>query len=130
ESERLAERGAELFDFIGGRGRHASASPQEEVEDFISDRANYFPRLEAAADVTRASLVADPSPALEALARHLDRRHRIQVRRVSASEAGPGMEARSPDRRAVLPAGDLARPPARFRPARPIRTIEPGDLPA
>src|SRR3954469_2827755 len=32
ESERLAERGADLFDFIGGRGRRpASSSPQEEV---------------------------------------------------------------------------------------------------
>src|SRR5438132_1227832 len=45
ESERLAVRGADLFDFIGGRGRRPAPSPQEEVEDFISDRANYFPRL-------------------------------------------------------------------------------------
>src|SRR4029079_7114662 len=101
--------------FIGGRGRGPAASPQEEVEDFISDRANYFPRLEAAADATRSNMSSDVGPSVETLVRHLDRRHRIHVRRVAASETGGGSERRSSDGRQFLLADDVARTSASFR---------------
>ena len=55
-----------MFDFIGGRGRAGPRpSPQEEVEDFFSDRANYFPRLETAAEAhpaPRSLAVPGPIP--------------------------------------------------------------------
>jgi hypothetical protein len=36
-------RGGDLFDFLGGRGgRGGRPAPREEIEDFISDRANYY----------------------------------------------------------------------------------------
>src|SRR5262245_8159873 len=64
ESERLAARAGDMFDFLGGRGgRGARPSPREEIEDFISDRANYFPRLEAAAEeVCRSLGETGPTP--------------------------------------------------------------------
>ena len=51
--------------------RRPRPSPREEIEDFISDRANYFPRLEAAARGTLGRGSATPVRRSRALARHL-----------------------------------------------------------
>ncbi len=57
ESERLAAGASDMFDFMSGRGsRRPHPSPREEIEDFVSDNANYFPRLEAAAEEMLADL--------------------------------------------------------------------------
>lgn len=85
ESERLATRATDMFDFMGGRGAsRVRASPREEIEDFISDRANYFPRLEAAADDLRSRLGAPAAPTLDALSQHLLKHHGLSLARQSA----------------------------------------------
>jgi predicted transcriptional regulator/transcriptional regulator with XRE-family HTH domain len=129
ESERLAERGVDLFDFIGGRGaRRPLPSPREEVEDFVSDRANYFPRVESAADATRSALASDPSPGLEAMLRYLQRRHHVMLRRVTAGDTGVGRERLSDDGRELLLPDDMDRSSVRFRVARLIAALEHGEL--
>ena len=58
ESDRLAANAGEMFDFLGGRGlRRPRPGPREEIEDFISDHANFFPPIEAAADDLRPGIL-------------------------------------------------------------------------
>ena len=125
ESERLAQRAGDMFDFLGGRGaRRPRPAPREEVEDFLSDRANYFPRLETAADETLSVLKG--APTVEALSAHLKRRHAMAVEQVSADELPVGGE-RVAGRRFAL-ADDLDRVSVRFRLARLIGTLEYGEV--
>jgi predicted transcriptional regulator/transcriptional regulator with XRE-family HTH domain len=71
ESERLATLAGEMFDFISGRGtRSPRPSPAEEVEDFFSDRANLFPRVERTAEAAAAALGSVP-PSFDLLTAHL-----------------------------------------------------------
>jgi len=94
ESERLATRATDMFDFMGGRGAsRVRASPREEIEDFISDRANYFPRLEAAADDLRSRLGSRTSPTLDTLTRHLEKHHGLSLTRLPAQALLPSAEA-------------------------------------
>ena len=89
ESETLGARASDMFDFMGGRGaRRPRPSPREEIEDFISDRANYFPRLEEAAEETLAAL-PDGQTAIESLGEYLRLRFGIGVKRVPASDVAP-----------------------------------------
>ena len=74
-----------MFDFLSGRGaRRPRPAPREEIEDFISDHANHFPRLEQAAEKTVATLPSGQST-LESLRDHLERnlahRRRASCRR-------------------------------------------------
>ena len=91
-----------MFDFMGGRGaRRPRPSPREEIEDFISDRANYFPRLEAAAEATAREDSAAALPTLEALAERLQHDIGVTVTRGAA-------RSRAAERRALRGRGESA----------------------
>lgn len=125
ESETLATQATGMFDFMSGRGvRWPRAAPREEIEDFISDRANYFPLLEEAAQKTLSQLAC--SPTLEALSDLLRRRHGMRVQMSSAVELPPDGEGL--DGTTFLISENLARPSARFRVARFIGTLAFGQL--
>jgi predicted transcriptional regulator/transcriptional regulator with XRE-family HTH domain len=120
ESETLAARATDMFDFMSGRGaRRPRPSPREEIEDFISDRANYFPRLETAATETLGALGAATS---DSLAAYVARRHRIVVVRVPAAELPPGGESLAGRRFQV--SDRLTARSLRFRLARLLATLD------
>ncbi|SDB18101.1 helix-turn-helix domain-containing protein [Bauldia litoralis] len=124
ESERLASQAGDLFDFLGGRGaRRPRPSPREEIEDFVSDHANHFPGLEAAAEEVRPSLGMDD---VGTLARYLLDHHGVTVAR--ASMAGSGDELFEPDGKRFLLADTLGQGSQRFRLARLIGELEYPDL--
>ncbi len=79
ESERLAAQAGAMFDFMSGRStRRPQPSPREEVEDFVADRTNYFPRLEAAAE----SFLAETGArrlTIETLGERLATRHGVGI---------------------------------------------------
>jgi predicted transcriptional regulator/transcriptional regulator with XRE-family HTH domain len=126
ESERLAAQAGDMFDFMGGRGgRRPRPAPREEIEDFISDRANHFPRLEAAAEALTEALGADGAT-LEALRRHLGRRHGVTVEDAPAAMLPPGGEDFDGAARRFRLDDRLSRRSARFRLARLIGTLEAG----
>jgi predicted transcriptional regulator/transcriptional regulator with XRE-family HTH domain len=118
EAETLAARAGDMFDFLSGRGaRRPRPAPREEIEDFISDHANHFPRLEEAAERTVTKLPAGQS-SLEALRDHLAGTLRIAVRFVPAAEVTPAAERL--DGATFLLSDELARSSVRFRLARLI----------
>jgi predicted transcriptional regulator/transcriptional regulator with XRE-family HTH domain len=123
ESETLAAWATDMFDFMSGRGaRRPRPSPREEIEDFISDRANYFPRLETAATEMLRELGAATT---DSLAAYAARRHRIGVVRLPAAELPLGGERLTGRKFQVsdrLAAGSL-----RFRLARLLATLEYGE---
>jgi predicted transcriptional regulator/transcriptional regulator with XRE-family HTH domain len=124
ESEALARQAISMFDFMSGSGvRRPRAAPREEIEDFISDRSNYFPRLEEAAEQTVSQLGCPPT--LEALSDLLQRRHGISVERAPGSRLLPDGERL--DGTTFFLSEDLARPSARFRLARLIGTHAYGE---
>ena len=124
ESEALTTQAVNMFEFMSGHGmRRPRAAPREEVEDFISDRANYFPRLEEAAERTLAQLARLPT--LEALSDLLQRRHGIGVRTTSAESLPADGELL--DGATFLVSESLARASARFRIARLIGTLAFGE---
>ena len=126
ESETLAARAGDMFDYMSGRGvRRPRASPREEIEDFVSDHANYFPPLEAAAEELLAGLAGGP-PTMEILTERLRLRHGISVERPPASTLSPGGERL--DRGTYRLADNLGRTSARFRLARLIGTLEYGGI--
>lgn len=125
ESETLATQATNMFDFMSGGGnRRPRASPREEIEDFISDRANYFPRLEDAAQRTLARLQGIPT--LESLADLLRSDHGIRIESSSSSALLPDGE-RLEDTTFRLSEA-LNRASVRFRIARLIGMIENADL--
>jgi len=127
ESERLATSAGDMFEFLGGRGRRRPRpSPREEIEDFISDRANHFPGIEAAAEATFAG--PDAPPSLEALAARLADRHGIVLHRVAAADVRPRGERYEPAERTFLVSDGLARRSIRFRLARLLGRIEQAEL--
>lgn len=118
EAETLAARAGDMFDFLSGRGaRRPRPAPREEIEDFVSDHANHFPRLEEAAERTLARLSAG-QPSLEALREHVERSLGIAVRPVPAAEVSPAGERL--DGATFLLSDELARASVRFRLARLI----------
>ncbi len=126
ESETLAQRAGDMFDFMGGRGaRRPRASPREAIEDFISDNANYFPGLEKSAEQTLASL---PSrrPTLEALTKHLHARFGMSVERYAASDVPVGGEGVRG--KVFMFSETLAPASVRFRIARLIGTLTASDV--
>ncbi len=125
ESERLAARAVDMFDFIGGRGgRRPRPSPREEVEDFISDRANYFPRVEAAAERVVSALSGSVGATVESLTRHLAQHHRFRVERRPRADLPVDGEAIAVGTRLFLLSDDLNRASMRFRLARLIGTLK------
>jgi len=129
ESERLAARAGDMFDFMNGRGvRRPRPSPREEIEDFISDNANYFPRLEAAAEATLADLADGLGATFEALWRRARLRHAITVVWRPAGELPAGGERFDEGAREFLLADGLRRTSARFRLARLIAALERRDV--
>ena len=120
ESEQLAARAGDLFDFLGGRGgRGSRPAPREEIEDFISDRANYFPRLEAAAEALAGDL-RPVGPTFEALGDRLTDRHRIAIERAPDHAMPPNGEDFDSTARRFAMSDRLSRRSARFRLARLI----------
>ncbi|MCF8478175.1 MAG: helix-turn-helix domain-containing protein, partial [Pseudolabrys sp.] len=125
EAEALATRATDMFDFMSGRGdRRSGASPREEIEDFISDRSNYFPRLEDAAERTLALLPAGAT--LESMSDLLRRRHGISVQRKPAIELAPGSDR--PDDATFFLSDSLGRGHTHFQVARLFGTLEYGDI--
>ena len=129
ESERLAARAGDMFDFLGGRGgRRPRPAPREEIEDFISDHANYFPRLEAAAEEIGRGL-GDAGPTVEILVDRLARRHgvkrRAARRRTNCRQAAEHFDRAAGSFRA---ADALSRRSLRFRLARLAGYLEYGAL--
>ncbi len=123
ESERLAKNAGDMFDFMSGRGRgRPRPSPREEIEDFISDRANYFPLIEAAAETTGAGFGGPPT--LEALAAHLLRRHAIGIERAPGGTLPPSGEDFDSSRRVLRFADALSHRSVRFRLARRLADRE------
>ena len=121
ESETLASRASDMFDFMSGRGaRRPRPAPREEIEDFISDRANYFPSLEDAAEESLAAL-PDGQTAIESLGEYLRRRFGIGVKRVPASDVAP--EGERLDGKLLLLSDSLSRSSVRFRLARLVGTL-------
>ena len=128
ESEGLAAWAGDLCVFLGGRGRRRPRpSPREEIEDFISDRANHFPRIEAAAEATLADLGGTP-PSLDALAARLSERHGIALARVPAADVQPSGERLDAGARTFRISDGLTRRSARFRLARLLGALEHGAL--
>ena len=126
ESETLAARAGDMFDYMSGRGaRRPRASPREEIEDFISDHANYFPHLEAAAEEMLANLPGG-SPTVEVLVDRLRLGHGISVERGQPTSLPPGGETREGD--VFRLADNLGRTSARFRLARLLCTLEYGGI--
>ncbi|MCB1494923.1 MAG: DUF2083 domain-containing protein [Bauldia sp.] len=123
ESERLAAQAGDLFDFLGGRGaRRPRPSPREEIEDFVSDRANHFPRLEAAAERLRGVVPADDAASLSA---YLKDRHGVSVLR-GPTQGTSGERFETVGKRFFL-ADTLGQGSARFRLARLIGELEFAD---
>jgi XRE family transcriptional regulator, fatty acid utilization regulator len=121
ESERLAVRAGDMFDFLRGRG--SRPAPREEIEDFISDRANYFPRLEAAAEEVGGSLgVAGPT--LEVLGDRLARRHGLKIEQSDRDDLPPGGEHFDQAAGRFTASDRLSRGSVRFRLARLTGQIE------
>lgn len=127
ESERLTAQAGDLFDFLGGRGaRRPRPSPREEIEDFISDRANHFPRLEAAAEQVGEALRSEGDPPVEVLAEFLRKRHGVTVaREAHGHPSGDRYDARS---RLYTVADTLGHGSLRFRLARLVGELEHADI--
>jgi XRE family transcriptional regulator, fatty acid utilization regulator len=128
ESERLAARAGDMFDFLGGRGgRGARPAPREEIEDFISDRGNYFPGLEAAAEEVSHGLGA-AGPTLETLLDRLAGRHGVKIDRSMGDDDLPGGEHFDEAAGRLIVSDELSRRSVRFRLARLAGLIEYGAL--
>jgi predicted transcriptional regulator/DNA-binding XRE family transcriptional regulator len=128
ETERLAARGGDLFDFLGGRGgRGGRPAPREEIEDFISDRANYFPRLETAAEAIAGEL-RPVGPTFEALGDRLSNRHGLTIEWAAAHVLPPNGEDIDSSARRITISDRLSRRSVRFRLARVIGKLEYGTL--
>jgi predicted transcriptional regulator/DNA-binding XRE family transcriptional regulator len=128
ESERLAARAGALFDFLGGRGsRGTRPAAREEIEDFISDRANYFPRLEAAAHEV-GSCFGPAGPTLEALSERLARDHGLTIARQADAALPRNGEDFDPTARRLQLSDRLSRRSVRFRLARLVGQIEYREL--
>ena len=118
ESEVLATQAVNMFDFMSGHGARPRAAPREQIEDFISNRSNYFPRLEEAAEQILGQLGGTPS--LEALSGLIDRRYGIRLRMAAPDELAPDGERL--DGTTFLVSETLGRRSVRFRVARLIGT--------
>lgn len=122
ESERLAGEAGGLFDFLSGRGsRRPRPSPREEIEDIISDHANYFPALETAAAQTVSRLDGSEST-VERLVSELNLRHGVTVSREPVDHPS-GDRYDAVDKHYTL-ADILGRGTVRFRLARLFGQLE------
>jgi predicted transcriptional regulator/DNA-binding XRE family transcriptional regulator len=123
ESEQLASQASDLFDFLGGRGaRRPRPSPRDEIEDFVSDHANHFPRLEAAAEKVAGEVAPEGDPSEDVLTKRLLERHHITVERPPME--GIPDERFDQDARRYLISASLGRASVRFRLARLVGELE------
>jgi predicted transcriptional regulator/transcriptional regulator with XRE-family HTH domain len=121
DSERLAMLASATFELVGGRGAHGlKPAPMEEVEDFFSDRANYFPALENAAALLRARLAGNGDIATPQLVHYLSEAHKIRAVRDPPTDPPAHGLLHLP---AVLEPASL-----RFRLARAIAELEGAGL--
>lgn len=89
ESARLADVSQSLAGFFDReRSVTRSITPSDEVDDFLLEKDNYFPHLEAAADEIRrvAGLTADSAESR--LIAYLQDQHGVRVKMVSALDEG------------------------------------------
>lgn len=121
ESEKLTGLATEMFDFLGGKGgRSPRPSPAEEVEDFFSDRSNFFPRIEAMADATLDDLKVDGGASADALARHLARVHDVSIAVAPPEELAPYRHRYDEAERTLSLSAAIPPASARFQMARLI----------
>jgi predicted transcriptional regulator len=92
DSRRLSQVAQALTGFLGqGTATRAPATPAAEVDDFLTDRGNHFPRLETAAEALAATIGA---PAL--LEQHLQAACGVTVREAALQgddAAAPSFDA-------------------------------------
>ena len=90
DSRRLADVAGALASFFDkAHTSTRSVTPIEEVDDFISEHDNHFPRLEAAAEGLRRAAGLGTEGIEPALVDWLRRRHAVQVQRVAETERAP-----------------------------------------
>ncbi len=89
ESARLSDVAQALAAFFDkAHTRTRSITPVEEVDDFIFEHDNHFPRLEEAAADFRVAAAVGPECSEGALVEHLRRVHSVEVRVRPAAELG------------------------------------------
>jgi predicted transcriptional regulator/transcriptional regulator with XRE-family HTH domain len=80
ESAKLADMAQALTGFFEvSESDTRSVTPAEEVDDFLIDRRNHFPAVEAAAAELRRAVERQGETIMSALIDHLDRRHGVVV---------------------------------------------------
>jgi XRE family transcriptional regulator, fatty acid utilization regulator len=90
DSRRLADVAGALASFFDkAHTSTRSVTPIEEVDDFVSEHDNHFPRLEAAAEDLRRAAGLGSEGIEPALVDWLRRRHAVQVQRVAETERAP-----------------------------------------
>lgn len=90
DSRRLADVAGALASFFDkAHTTTRSVTPVEEVDDFIAEHDNHFPRLEAAAQVLRREAGLGPDGVEPALVDWLRRTHAVEVQRVAEAERAP-----------------------------------------
>jgi predicted transcriptional regulator/transcriptional regulator with XRE-family HTH domain len=129
ESERLAANAGDMFDFLGGRGsRRPRPGPREEIEDFVSDHANHFPTIEAAADGFRSRHFGGEPPGRVALSALLRKRHNVAVVAWPERDIPAGGERFDAAAGVYAHADWLPRPSVRFAAARLLGQLEIDDV--
>ncbi|SDG74969.1 helix-turn-helix domain-containing protein [Roseospirillum parvum] len=84
ESHTLSDLVGETFALLdASAGRHPEPAPGEEVEDFLLERGNHLPELEAAAEALRPAIDRSGGLLLADVMRHLESRHGVTVQRVA-----------------------------------------------
>lgn len=91
ESARLSDVAQALAAFFDrAHSSTRSVTPMEEVDDFIQEKENYFPRLEQAADAIRSASGIAPGRVESAMIDYLERNHAVQVAIEPALEHAAG----------------------------------------
>ncbi len=81
ESVNLSNSATDLFRFMSVREQHSRpTTPAGEVEDFIIDNDNHFPRLESAAADLRGRMEAEGLIGASSVAQYLTRRHGVEIK--------------------------------------------------
>jgi predicted transcriptional regulator/transcriptional regulator with XRE-family HTH domain len=88
ESGRLSETAQALAAYFDKANTETRAlTPADEVDDFLIERGNYFPRLEDAAEALQAALENWGGLSEDACAEYLRSQHRIETCNVSPADA-------------------------------------------
>lgn len=122
-SEHLTETLSQMLEFSSGERDAAverAAPANEQVGDFLQDKFNYFPELEAAAENLGSGLDLGGEATYDALVRHLADAHRISVFDEPPPPTGGSLSAYDPERRELRLSKFLPRQSRAFRIARQI----------